>query len=347
MPESEFHHRASSAEHICFKLAVELESILTGTEEEEEVSAALLKARADANKLKYQLETLSKSVAREKGGGGSGGAGGAGPAPAKKVKKSGSGSRGTSPPSKAAIAVAAPTVALSVAALKVWLAANSSAAFAALTPTDPAGLTHEILLAAGMGKCTDRKSVLRQAHKIALGSTLTIGSATPAPAPPTAAAPPAAAPKASKAPAPPTAAGGGGKGADILVKIDAQGLVVRELKGVGAAKDEIKAAVGVLLGLKKEYKAVTGEDVPKPGAAPTAAAPKAKKAPPPTAPVAAADGGCGDGAAILAKVDAQGLVVRELKGAGAAKDEIKAAVGVLLGLKKEYKVVTGKEVPKK
>jgi methionyl-tRNA synthetase len=130
-------------------------------------------------------------------------------------------------------------------------------------------------------------------------------------------------------------------GPALQAKIDAQGLVVRDLKSKGQQKDKdaIKAAVGVLLELKKLHATVTGEAAPAVGKAPAT-----KKAAAATAPAAAASGL--DGPAILAKVAEQGLVVRELKGAKAAKDQINAAVGVLLALKTEYKTVTGKDVPK-
>lgn len=49
---------------------------------------------------------------------------------------------------------------------------------------------------------------------------------------------------------------------------------------------------------------------------------------------------------ILAKVTAQGLIVRGLKTAKADKAEIKTAVGVLMALKKAYKDATGIDVPR-
>ena len=104
--------------------------------------------------------------------------------------------------------------------------------------------------------------MLRHARKLRL-VTATSADATSADA----LIPPAVAVQAtvSKA-APPLAAtsgSSGGCGADILTKVDAQGLVVRELKGAKASKEEIKAAVVVLIALKKEYKDATGDDVPK------------------------------------------------------------------------------------
>lgn len=128
--------------------------------------------------------------------------------------------------------------------------------------------------------------------------------------------------------APAAAAPGAGLDGPALEKAVAdQGGKVRQLKKDKADTADIKAAVAVLLALKKRFEEVTGA-APAPG---KAAAP-------------AAVGG-GDGEAILAKVTAQGLVVRDLKTAKADKAEITAAVDVLLALKKEYKAVTGNDVP--
>jgi len=50
-----------------------------------------------------------------------------------------------------------------------------------------------------------------------------------------------------------------------LKKVSEQGEVVRNLKTSSAEKDQVDAAVKVLLDLKAEYKALTGEDVPSAG----------------------------------------------------------------------------------
>ena len=118
-----------------------------------------------------------------------------------------------------------------------------------------------------------------------------------------------------------------GKEDEILAKIAEQGNIVRDLKTQKADKDKIKAAVDVLLGLKKEYKVLTGKDAP-PGGKPQAA-------PKPS----------GNEYEILAKIAEQGNIVRDLKTQKADKDKITAAVDVLLGLKKEYKVLIGKDAP--
>jgi hypothetical protein len=61
--------------------------------------------------------------------------------------------------------------------------------------------------------------------------------------------------------------GGGGGGGDaateILARHGAQGAVVSNLKKAKADKSEITSAVAVLVSIKKEYKDLTGEDVPR------------------------------------------------------------------------------------
>ena len=184
-----------------------------------------------------------------------------------------------------------------------------------------------------------------------------------------------------------------GAGAEILAKVEAAGAAVRDLKAAKADKPALKAAVDVLLALKKEYKDATGQDVPAPGKGPSKkdgkASKKASKKAPAAAKAAPADelaqkirdlkkangsvadvtaavkafqaakGGGGDdaaataapaavsgaGAEILAKVEAAGAAVRDLKAAKADKTALKAAVDVLLALKKEYKDATGEDVP--
>lgn len=62
---------------------------------------------------------------------------------------------------------------------------------------------------------------------------------------------------------------------ELLAAHTAQGNVVRELKAAKAAPEDIKAAVAKLLDIKKQYKDLTGNDVPNPNAS----AKKEKKAP--------------------------------------------------------------------
>uniref|UniRef100_UPI00358ECFC7 bifunctional glutamate/proline--tRNA ligase isoform X2 n=1 Tax=Myxine glutinosa TaxID=7769 RepID=UPI00358ECFC7 len=126
--------------------------------------------------------------------------------------------------------------------------------------------------------------------------------------------------------------------ADLLPlhnKVAAQGEVVRELKVKKAGKDEIDAAVKVLLILKAEYKAQTGQDYQ-----PGKAQPQAKMVVPAEAHAKCSSA---DLLPLHNKVAAQGEVVRELKVKKAGKDDIDAAVKVLLALKAEYKTQTGKD----
>jgi len=131
---------------------------------------------------------------------------------------------------------------------------------------------------------------------------------------------------------PPVAAPPAGGADGLSAAVAAQGDIVRKLKSEKAAKLDIDEAVKKLLGLKADYKAATGSDW-KPGAAP------AKQAEPAKAAVAAvSDGGSSD---LAGKVEAQGNLVRQLKGDKKPKEEIDAAVKTLLELKAEYKAATG------
>merc|ERR1712029_477641 len=105
----------------------------------------------------------------------------------------------------------------------------------------------------------------------------------------------------------------------------------RKLKSAKADKAEVDAAVKLLLQLKADFKAATGNDW-KP-----AAAPAAEKKPEVKAAVA------GPGAEIEEKIKAQGDAVRKLKTAKADKAEIDGAVKLLLQLKADFKAATGNE----
>ena len=72
--------------------------------------------------------------------------------------------------------------------------------------------------------------------------------------------------EAAPAPAPAPAPGGAGAGpeGELLDKVTAQGAKVAELKKAKAEKDAVMAEVAVLLDLKKQYKELTGQDVPAP-----------------------------------------------------------------------------------
>ncbi|XP_059478554.1 bifunctional glutamate/proline--tRNA ligase [Neocloeon triangulifer] len=128
---------------------------------------------------------------------------------------------------------------------------------------------------------------------------------------------------------------GGASAADINTKITEQGEKVRKLKGEKAPKDQVDAAVKVLLALKAEYKAATGSDW-KPGASP--AAPAATPAPPPAKQETRSGASAAD---INAQIIEQGNKVRDLKSQKAAKDVIDSAVKTLLELKSNFKNVAG------
>ncbi|XP_031958908.1 bifunctional glutamate/proline--tRNA ligase isoform X3 [Corvus moneduloides] len=120
-------------------------------------------------------------------------------------------------------------------------------------------------------------------------------------------------------------------------KVAEQGEVVRKLKAEKASKDEIGAAVEVLLSLKAEYKRQTGQEY-KPGSPPVVFVP------PQCSPVPTLPSPCPvDSKALYSKVAQQGEVVRKLKSEKASKDQIDEAVKLLLSLKADYKEKTGQE----
>ncbi|XP_056342211.1 bifunctional glutamate/proline--tRNA ligase isoform X3 [Oenanthe melanoleuca] len=120
-------------------------------------------------------------------------------------------------------------------------------------------------------------------------------------------------------------------------KVAEQGEVVRKLKAEKASKEEIGAAVEVLLSLKAEYKRQTGQEY-KPGNPPVVFVP-AQCSPVPTPPSPCPV----DSKALYSKVAQQGEVVRKLKSEKASKDQIDEAVKLLLSLKADYKEKTGQE----
>nr|XP_033793348.1 bifunctional glutamate/proline--tRNA ligase isoform X2 [Geotrypetes seraphini] len=122
-------------------------------------------------------------------------------------------------------------------------------------------------------------------------------------------------------------------------KVAEQGEVVRRLKSEKAPKDKVDEAVKLLLSLKAEYKAKTGQEY-KPGQQPvtgTFASPH----------VSGMDGTSGrdttEARALFNKVADKGEEVRKLKAEKAAKDKLDAAVQELLQLKAQYKSLTGTE----
>eukprot|EP00080_Pristionchus_pacificus_P009448 PDM69468.1 ears-1 [Pristionchus pacificus] len=142
--------------------------------------------------------------------------------------------------------------------------------------------------------------------------------------------PPAAPAAAAAAPA---AAPAGNNAAALYAELEAQGNLVRELKSKDAKSAETKGAIEKLLALKKAYKEKTGQDY-KPGAPP--AAPAAAATP------AAAPAG-NNPALLYSELEAQGNLVRELKGKDAKSAETKGAIEKLLALKKAYKEKTGQD----
>ncbi|KAH3856986.1 hypothetical protein DPMN_099583, partial [Dreissena polymorpha] len=138
-----------------------------------------------------------------------------------------------------------------------------------------------------------------------------------------------------------------GSAGDLDSKITAQGEKVRILKSNKAPKTEIDAEVKKLLDLKAQYKAATGQEW-KPGqggASPQKAGPKsAQEAGPVSTEVGPGMAATPAALALKEKIDAQGLKVRDLKTAKAAKDEVDKEVATLLALKEEYKKLTGEDL---
>jgi len=129
-------------------------------------------------------------------------------------------------------------------------------------------------------------------------------------------------------------------GDDINASIVAQGDKVRALKSEKASKDKIDEAVKVLLALKADFKAKTGNDwkppaAPKAAPAPKAATPAKASTPPKelSGPASEIDG----------KIKSQGDKVRQLKTEKAEKAAVDEAVKQLLALKAEFKSATGQD----
>uniref|UniRef100_A0A8D2Q6K6 Bifunctional glutamate/proline--tRNA ligase n=1 Tax=Varanus komodoensis TaxID=61221 RepID=A0A8D2Q6K6_VARKO len=123
----------------------------------------------------------------------------------------------------------------------------------------------------------------------------------------------------------------------LFNRVSAQGDAVRDLKSKKAAKEDIDAAVKLLLALKAEYKEKTGQDY-KPGNPPVAV-PAVQPSKCAATSVVTAD----DSKVLYDKVAEQGEVVRKLKTEKAPKDKVDEAVKVLLSLKAEYKEKTGQD----
>ncbi|KAI4469093.1 prolyl-trna synthetase [Holotrichia oblita] len=138
-------------------------------------------------------------------------------------------------------------------------------------------------------------------------------------------------------PQPPTATTNSDESA-ILQKIAEQGNKVRELKSKKADKATVDAEVKILISLKADYKTLTGKDW-KPGTAP----PTVETTKPPITNNSMPATNATD--ELVSKVNKQGDIVRNLKTNKAPKDEVDAAVKILLDLKAEYKKLTGNDFP--
>ncbi|XP_072321975.1 bifunctional glutamate/proline--tRNA ligase isoform X2 [Eucyclogobius newberryi] len=136
---------------------------------------------------------------------------------------------------------------------------------------------------------------------------------------------PTSTPASAPAPAPAPASA-----VDLFSSIVAHGDAVRQLKTAKAPKEEVDKAVQQLLGLKTQFKQVTGMEY-KPGMTPPVSTPAPSSAP-------TASSTCP-----FSRVSEQGELVRKLKAEKAPKDQIDAAVKQLLALKAEFKRLTGQE----
>uniref|UniRef100_A0A6B2E7J0 Bifunctional glutamate/proline--tRNA ligase n=1 Tax=Phlebotomus kandelakii TaxID=1109342 RepID=A0A6B2E7J0_9DIPT len=116
--------------------------------------------------------------------------------------------------------------------------------------------------------------------------------------------------------------------AELNEKIIQQGDSVRSLKANKAKKADIEGAVQLLLSLKSQYKAASGQEW-KPGCVPATATAAATTAV--------------DVNELSDTITTQGNTVRNLKGQKAPKNDVDAAVNLLLSLKAEYKAATGSD----
>ncbi|KAA0190299.1 hypothetical protein HAZT_HAZT002289 [Hyalella azteca] len=140
---------------------------------------------------------------------------------------------------------------------------------------------------------------------------------------------------------------GGGKNdaLELYQKIVDQGNAVRNLKASKADKTEVTTAVNVLLALKKDFKEATGLDwkpdidVSQFGKNAAALAPST----PTSASIASSTpiAACIGAHELHNKIVDQGNVVRNLKSNKAPKNDVTAAVDVLLDLKKQFKEASG------
>lgn len=118
--------------------------------------------------------------------------------------------------------------------------------------------------------------------------------------------------------------------ANLVEKITKQGDLVRDLKTKKADKSQVDVEVKILLALKAEYKAQTGNDY-KPGA------------PAPKSQVAPASSNSNKTSEVNDQIVKQGNLVRDFKSQKANKAIVDAEVKKLLALKAEYKTITGND----
>eukprot|EP00041_Stephanoeca_diplocostata_P015675 m.299800 g.299800 ORF g.299800 m.299800 type:complete len:684 (+) comp20121_c0_seq1:133-2184(+) len=139
--------------------------------------------------------------------------------------------------------------------------------------------------------------------------------------------------------------------AALLEQIAAQGVAVREAKSdKSRTKEQNQPVIDRLLDLKKQYKELTGEDVPAPNKGSSKKDKKQKKATEggsesksePPAPVAISP----EAAALLEKIAQQGAKVREGKSdKSRSKEQNQILIDELLKLKADYKELTGSDPP--
>ncbi|XP_071078966.1 bifunctional glutamate/proline--tRNA ligase-like [Haliotis cracherodii] len=139
-----------------------------------------------------------------------------------------------------------------------------------------------------------------------------------------------------KAAAPSGGSGIKGGNQELEQKIADQGGKVRDLKSKKASKGDIDAEVKILLSLKAEYKAATGNDWKPPQGGATQ--------PAKSAPEMSATKDSAEAAALRTKIDAQGEKVRQLKTSGGDKAAVDVEVKALLDLKGQYKALTGEDL---
>ncbi|KAG8233213.1 hypothetical protein J437_LFUL013267 [Ladona fulva] len=139
-------------------------------------------------------------------------------------------------------------------------------------------------------------------------------------------------------------------GQELLGKISQQGEKVRKLKTDKASKDAVDAEVKILLELKAQFKTETGLtwkpgiQIPTSGSTSSPVKEEAtKEKGREKTPVKVEPKDNGAESVLEAKIKEQGDKVRSLKSSKAPKESIDKEVQVLLGLKEQYKQLTGKQ----